>query len=292
MNDIQKKSTEKELFINIGENKVAFRPESKKSIDLEILLLNVPLFAVIVLFSLDYLNWPLFMLFFYAVAMRIFIGNHDRYHADQRTRLPRFFEIISENLAVVVTPWDEPYNSIRKKHLRHHATHSQGKSSILDTKNDPHSVFEHGGVIRVFFSCLFYEEIQLFLDFRDGNLSKSRLYRFLLYFPLQIAFIVFFGWAKFLIVLLAMRIVGFTAWFVFSWVIHQSFIYKFGFAKQVPKLFKWVFAIIHGRRVTEGCWHHATHHAWPGIPYNQLDKFDSIVIQNPDLAPEMKPIGY
>ncbi len=89
----------------------------------------MPLFAVIVLFSLDYLNWPLFLLIFYAVSMRIFIGNHDRYYADQRTRLPRFFEIISENLAVVVTPWDEPYNSIRKKHLRHHATHSQGKSS-------------------------------------------------------------------------------------------------------------------------------------------------------------------
>jgi hypothetical protein len=114
----------------------------------------------------------------------------------------------------------------------------------------------------------------------------------LLYFPLQVAFIFFFGWAKFLIVLLAMRIVGFTAWFVFSWVIHQSFIYKFGFAKQVPKLFKWVFAIIHGRRVTEGCWHHATHHAWPGIPYNQLDKFDSVAIQNSDIVPEMKPIGY
>ena len=111
---------------------------------------------VIAFFSLEYLGWPLFLLIFYAVAMRIFIGNHDRYHADQRIRLPRFFEIISEKFAAVVTPWDEPYDSIRKKHLRHHATH----------------------------------------------------------------------------------------------------------------------------------------HAWPCIPYNQLDKFDSIVIQNAGLAPEMKPIGY
>lgn len=35
-----KKSTENELSIKIGENKFSFTPESKKSIDLEILLLN------------------------------------------------------------------------------------------------------------------------------------------------------------------------------------------------------------------------------------------------------------
>ena len=114
MNNIYKKSTKKEQSINIGQNKIAFIPESKKSIDLEILLLNVLLFGAIALFHLEYINWPLFLLIFYAVAMRIFTGNHDRYHADQRTHLPRFIEIISENLAVVVTPWDEPYNPIRK----------------------------------------------------------------------------------------------------------------------------------------------------------------------------------
>ena len=153
-------------------------------------------------------------------------------------------------------------------------------------------MFELGGFVKVFFSCLFYEEIQLFFDFRDLNLTRSRLYRLLFYVPLQFAFIYFFGLEKFLIVLLGMRIVGFTAWFVFSWVIHQPIIYKFGFSKTAPKLFKWSFLFLHGRRVTEGCFHHTTHHAWPSIPRNQLHKFDSVILQHSDMAPDMRPIGH
>lgn len=278
--------------MKIGTEELAYKSEFKKAIDIELLILHVPLFGLVAAFSFDYITWPLFLLLFYSIAMRIFIGNHDRYHADQRIRLPRFLEAISEGLAVVVTPWDEPYSSIRKKHLKHHATHTPGKSSKYDTKADPHSVFENGGLMRVLFSCLFYEELQLYLDIRDNNLTKSRLYRFLIYVPLQAVFILLFGWTKFFIVFLAMRIVGFTAWFVFSWVIHQPLIYKFGFSNKLPQWFKWAFAVLHGRRVTEGCLHHATHHAWPSIPYDQLHKFDSAAIRNPNSAPEMKPTGF
>lgn len=280
----------KDFSITIDGKKVFFNPEFKKSIDLEILFLTIPLFAIVALFSVDYIGWPIFLVLFYVIAMRIFIANHDRYHADKRNRLPRFLELIAENFAIVVTPWDETFDSIKRKHIKHHVTHNSGKSSKYYTRNDPHSVFELRGFTKVILSCLFYEEIQLYLDVRDSNFKKSRFYRFLLYFPLQLAYIYYFGWGKFLIVMIAMRIVGSTAWFVFSWVIHQPIIYKFGFSKKVPKLFKWLFALLHGRRVTEGCLHHTTHHAWPSIPYNQLYKFDSVILQNPDLAPDMKPI--
>ena len=278
--DMNKKNKGKDIYIPIGEKEISFRPESKKSIDIELLLLNILLFSLIAIFSLGYINWPLFLFLFYAFAMRVFIGNHDRIHASKKNKFSRFVEVFAEGIAVVVTPWDEPYDSFKKKHLTHHAKHAQNNSSKLDTKNNPHSVFELGGFFRVFFSCFFYEEVQLFLDIQNNNLTKSRLYRFLMYVPLQIAFIFAFGWDKFLVVFFAMCLVGFSAWFVFSWLIHQPAIYKFGFAKQVPKFFKQMFALIHGQRVTEGCIHHATHHAWPGIPYNQLNKFDSIAVQN------------
>jgi len=61
--------------------------------------------------------------------------------------------------------------------------------------------------VRVLFLCLFYEEVQLVLDIRNKNLSTSRLYRFLIYGSLLIAYIATFGWAKFAIVFLGMRIV-------------------------------------------------------------------------------------
>lgn len=285
MNATNKNIKEKKIHIKIGDENISFIQESKKSVDLEILSLNILLYTVILLFGFGHLTLPFFLLLFYALAMRLFIGNHDRMHTNQKSRLPRFVEIIAEGLAVVVTPWDEPYDSIKRKHIKHHSTHLIENESKFDTKNDPHTVFELGGFFRVVLSCLFYEELQLFLDIRNGNLTKSRFFRFIIYVPLQIAFIVVFGWDKFLIVVIAMRLVGFSSWLVFSWVIHQPQIYQFGFANKVPKLFKLLFAALHGRRVTEGCLHHATHHTWPRIPYNKLHKIDSLVNQNPSLNP-------
>jgi fatty acid desaturase len=277
--------------VKIGDEDLTIQPESKRAVDIELLLLNLLLYAIVAAFSFDLIAWPIFLLLFYPIAMRVFIGNHDRYHAKRGERLPRFLEAISEGWAVVVTPWDEPYPSIRKKHLRHHGTHAPGMSSKYDPETDPHSVFELGGIVRVLFSCLFYEEVQLVLDIRNKNLTRSRLYRFLFYVPLLIAYIAIFGWVKFAIVLLGIRIVGFTAWFVFSWVIHQPFVYTFGFSDKMPAWFKVVFTVLHGRRVAQGCLHHATHHAWPTVPYNQLHDFDSAVVRNPKSAPDMRPIG-
>jgi len=270
-------SNQRSVLVRVGDQKVSYVPETKKAIATELLLLHLPLLADIALYSLGIINWPVFMLIFYPVAMRIFIGNHDRYHSDYNIRLPRPLDWLSDNLAVVVTPWDEPHDSIRRKHLIHHASHINGKDGHLDSKNDPHSLYESGGLLSVIFSCLFYEEIQFFLDIRDGNLTRSRLVRFLIYAPILTAYTYYFGWVIFFGVFIAMRIVGFFAWFVFSWVIHQPFVYRPGFSSKVPKAFKWLFSAMHGRRVGEGCLHHHIHHKWPGIPYNQLNKFDKVL---------------
>lgn len=270
-------SNQRTVQVRIGDVRVSYLPETKKGIDTELLLLLIPLLADIAIFSLDIINWPVFMLIFYPIAMRIFIGNHDRYHSDYKVRLPRILDWLAENLAVVVTPWDEPHDSIRRKHLIHHATHVNDKDGMHDSKNDPHSLYESGGLLSVLFSCLSYEEVQFYLDIRDGNLTRSRLVRFLIYTPILVAYVYYFGWAKFLGVFVAMRTVGFFAWFVFSWVIHQPYVFRPGFASKVPTIFKWIFSAMHGQRVGEGCLHHVIHHKWPGIPYNQLNKFDKVL---------------
>jgi len=271
-------STDRTLQITVGNKLLRYLPETKRALDVELVVLNTLLYTLVFLFAYDLLPLAAFLLLFYAIDMRTFIANHDRMHTDNRVRLPKPLETFAEGFALVVTPWDEPYDSIRRKHLKHHAVHSKGEQKIHVSNKDPHSVYESGGLFRVIFSCLFYEEIQLFFDIRNGSLSRSRLYRFMIYTPLLIAFILSFGWAKFLIVVLAMRFVGFSAWFVFSWVIHQPWVYHFGFSKKVPALFKWTFALLHGMRVTEGCLHHATHHIWPSVPYNQLHQFDGEMV--------------
>jgi len=277
--------------MKIGSEELSYKPEDKKALDMELFFLNVLLFLVIFAFSLGYFAWPVFFLIFYMLEIRIFIGNHDRFHTDVRDRFPRFFEAFTEWLAVTVTPWDEPYNSIKKKHIKHHNTHGPGKSAAFDRLSDPHIVFELGGFLSALLNCLFYEETQLILDIQNRNITKDRWIHSLTFLPLQILFVVTFGWEKYLGVFLAMRIVGFTAWFIFSWVIHQPLVYQFGFAQKVPAAFRFVFSILNGNRVTEGVFHHATHHAWPGLPAKRLNEFDAAVLRNPGAAPDLRAIG-
>ncbi len=278
--------------LTLGGEELTYRPETKKALDIEILLLHIPLFAVVFTYAEGYIAWPLFYLLFHIFEMRIFIGNHDRFHTDMSVRLPRFAEAIAEWLAVCVTPWDEPYESIKKKHITHHITHSAGKSAPPeDVANDPHLLYESGGGLRAFLSCMFYEEVQLIHDIRYGNLTRDRLYRFLIYAPLIALFILKYGWVKFWGVFAAMRLLGGIAWFIFSWGIHQPDIFRYGFSKKVPRLFKLLFQLMNGRRVTEGCIHHVIHHAWPGVPYTRLREFDAAALRHPDAAPDMRAIG-
>lgn len=277
--------------MKIGSEEIKYKPEAKKSLDIEIMLLHVPLFLLILVYALNYIAWPLFLLLFYMIEIRIFIANHDRFHTDRRQRLPRPVEAFSEWLSASVTPWDEPYDSILKKHLTHHSTHAPGKSVKHDPLADPHSLFETGGFWSALFHCLFYEESQLIIDFRNGNIGRERWIHLMTYLPLQALFIYGFGWEKYLIVFLSMRMVGCTAWFIFSWGIHQPFVYRFGFSRQVPKWFRFIFAVLNGNRVTEGVIHHATHHAWPGIPSKRLHEFDELVLRYPEAAPEMQTVN-
>ena len=275
--------------MKIGAEELVLQPETKRALDIEIMLLNIPLFAAIFTYAYGYIAWPVFYLLFHIFEMRIFISNHDRFHTDASTRLPRPLEFVAEWLAASVTPWDEPYDSVRRKHILHHSTHLPGKAGSDDPAKDPHAVYEMGGFWRALLGSIFYEEIQLYLDIRNKKLAKSRILRLVIYLPLQILFISAFGWTKFLGVFVAMRIVGFMGWFVFSWGIHQPVVFRFGFSKDVPAGLKWMFLLMNGKRVTEGCLHHATHHAWPTIPTYKLRDFDAAVLRNPDAMPEMIP---
>jgi fatty acid desaturase len=279
----------KEIKVSIGQESMTYQPEYKKSLDLELLIINLILYALIFAFGLNYISIPVFMVLFYCIGMRAFMGNHDRMHTNHRKRNPKWFEVFTEYFWVVVTPWDEPYDSIKKKHYTHHTTHASGKVPKFDSKADPHSVFEMGGVIRVFLSCLFYEEIQLYIDIRDKRLTRSRFYKFLIYTPLIILFIITFGWMKFLIVFSVMRLIGVTAWFIFSWAFHQSFLYQFEFSRNIPKWLVYVNTFLFGRRIANGTMSHAVHHAWPSIPFDQLKKFDMAAFENHNHAPDMRP---
>lgn len=82
--------------MKIGLEELRYKPEDKKALDMELFMLHVPLFLAIFVYSLGYIAWPIFFLIFYMIEIRIFIGNHDRFHTDVRNRFPRFFEALTE----------------------------------------------------------------------------------------------------------------------------------------------------------------------------------------------------
>ena len=133
--------------MKIGNEEFAIQPESKRTMDVEITLFTLLVYAIILTYALGYLSWPLFYLLFHPAYMRVFMGNHDRFHADKSRRWPKPVEWFSETFGVVVTPWDEPYDSIRLKHFQHHLSHLPGKTPDHDTFMDPHAMYEAGGQV-------------------------------------------------------------------------------------------------------------------------------------------------
>ena len=275
--------------MKIGTEELVVTRESKRALDIEVVLRNVLVYAVILLYALDYIGAGLFFVLLYLSYARYFIANHDRFHADYSKRLPRPAELFTEYFAVIATPWVEPYDSVRWKHLKHHATHSPGKVPALDMRNDPQSAFEMGGILRAFLSSVFYEEVQLLRDIRYGQISQSRWINLAIYLPLQILFVAEFGWQKYLLVVLALRFTGGISWFLFSWGLHTPFVYRFGFVHKVPLPIRLLVGLSNGNRTMIGVFHHTTHHAWPGLASREQDKLDSAVLRNPDAAPNMIP---
>lgn len=274
--------------MKIGSEEISIQPESKKAMDVEIMLLVAVVYVVIFVYANGYLSWPVFYLLFHICYMRFFMGNHDRFHADRSSHWPRPVELFSEYFAVVVTPWDEPYDSIRHKHFIHHSTHLPNRTPEQDVLKDPHSIYEAGGPWRSLFYSLFFEEAQLVIDIRNRNITPSRWIRLAIYLPLQVLFLMTFGWEKYLGVFLAVRLMSASGWFIFSWFTHTH-TYEFGVIRKVPaaKVFLFFWGLINGRRVRDGFFVHTSHHAWPHIPSCKLHLLDEAVMRHPEAKPEL-----
>lgn len=274
--------------MKVGTEEILIHPESKRALDVEIVLLTALTYVVIFLYAQDYFSWPLFYLLFHLFYMRFFMGNHDRFHVDLSRRWPRPLEWFAENFAVVVTPWDEPYDSIKKKHFTHHLTHFPEQEPETDFDKDPHSIYESGGMWRSLFYCFFFEEAQLFYDIRHRNIGWERVIRLVIYLPLIIWFIATFGWAKYGGVFMAVRLMSASGWFFFSWFSHVYF-YRFGSRREIPRFVLFLLYAMNGRRVGNGFFRHTAHHVWPSVPSGQLYKMDEAVMRHPEARPVMIP---
>lgn len=275
--------------MKIGTEEFNIHSESKQSLDVEIVLLNIAVYIVVFTYAFDYLSWPVFYLLFHLFYMRFFMGNHDRFHADISKRWPRPIELFTEYFGLMVTPWDEPYDSIRQKHFSHHSSHLPNKTPGKNMLQDPHSVYEAGGFWRSLFYSTFYEEVQLIIDIRNKNITKSRLIRTAIYLPLMVLFFMVFGWEKYLGVFIAVRLMSTISWFFFSWFIH-TYLYKFGAVRNIPKPVLFLFGLMNGKRVNDGFVRHASHHAWPYIPSNRLYELDAAVMRNIHTMPKLVSI--
>ena len=274
--------------MKIGNETFAIQPESKRALDVEVTLFAILVYTLILVYAFGYLSWPLFYLLFHLVYMRVFMGNHDRFHADKTRRWSKPVEKLTEYFGVVVTPWDEPYDSIRLKHFQHHLSHLPGETPDHNTFTDPHAVYESGGFWRSLFFSTFYEEVQLIHDIRHRCVARSRWIRLVIYLPLLVMFIACFGYEKYLGVFFAVRLMSASSWFAFSWFIHTH-VYEFGILKKIPDagFILAMLGLMNGKRVRDGFFRHATHHAWPHIPSGKLYLLDEAVMRHPKERPTM-----
>lgn len=243
--------------------------EDRRLIDLELFALNILLYALVFAFATHPIQPLLFVFVFYMVEARIFAAYHDRMHSNNKAA-NNWMEKVVDYFCVFVTPWSEPYASFKWKHFQHHKTYAI-KDKSLHTHEDCHSLYQDG-LVKSLLACMFYEEVQFFLDLRAGRVRGFRILLILLYSAGILLFIHFFDLQKFAVVFMAMRIAGFISWFSFSYGLHREATYRPEFHATVPRPLQWLVQLLFGRRVLNNTLHHELHHRYPSVRSRDLKR--------------------
>ncbi len=243
--------------------------EDRRLIDIELALLTLLLYVLVFVFAAYPVPTLAFFILFYLIEVRIFAAYHDRMHANN-TGDNRILDRFVDHFCLFVTPWAEPYSSFKWKHFQHHKTHAL-PSHEPATHEDCHRVYQEG-LAKSLLACLFYEEVQFFMDLRGKRINRERVVLILLYSCGILLFIHLFGLQKFAIVFLALRISGCTSWFSFSYGLHRESNYNAEFHKRVPVWLQRLATLLLGRRAVNNTLHHVLHHRYPSVRSRDLHR--------------------
>lgn len=238
--------------------------EKKVNLDILVFSTNIILYMLIYLYSINLINSYIFAIVFYIIFSKVFVFNHDRTHTTN-SNYNKFFETIVELTYVAVVPWEEQYNSYKKKHLIHHRFHKKSSDKLQNYRNNPHILFEKD-LKTAFFSSLFYSEIQFFINIINKNITFKEILFIFWYSILISSYIFYFSFEKFILIFCLVRITGFLSWFVFSYILHHPYLY----GKEIPKMISIVSDLAFGKRLSRGTLFHKKHHDDERIPSHLL----------------------
>ncbi|MBA3548444.1 MAG: fatty acid desaturase [Nannocystis sp.] len=205
----------------------------------------------------------LFMLVGLGAYVRNFNALHEASHARRSPWNP--LRRIHMAVMIVHTPFQLGYRELARNHRLHHAF-------PRDLDHDPDASLNSGQ----WYTAAPYASVQPELSAWQylrrtgaGGLDKG-LRRVLAYNCAMTAALIALSGADYLWWIAVTRVGSTAVWFIFDWILHHPRIYPLPSLRPLPRVVRWLWAVMFSRANLNAASYHALHHAYPSVADNEL----------------------
>ena len=193
------------------------------------------------------------------LVLRYFNRWHEAIHANQRAAAAWH---PARALLVLMGPIYLGGRENEGLHLLHHR--------LDGGQGDPDRARMQRSLPRALFWCLVEPEMSAFVYVRRFGLDLALAGRMAAHAAAWAGLMELGGWEGLLVYNLAVRLGNGLAWFVFSWVVHQPWLYGQVHPREFPRPLVWLWIALVGRENYYGVRFHYLHHVFPAVPDRDL----------------------
>lgn len=165
-------------------------------------------------------------------------------------------------LLVVVSPLSLGRAELEELHRTHHREEGG--------EGDPDLPMMRPGPLRAALWCLVQPELLTAWSLRRRGLGPRSAATMLAYALVWAGLMWLGGWRGFIAYNLVVRLANGLSWFVFSWVVHQPWLFGHVLPRPFPRPLRWLWVALVGRENYLGVRFHRVHHMYPSVPDRDL----------------------
>lgn len=250
--------------------------ERRRLMQLQLLYVGLS-YLLLIAYGYNLINTWILVLTFSLYYLRLFDVLHQKSHANERVKMkPKWLDSAIDYFNIFYLPYHESSRGKISKHKAHHRAHrtDSNGTTINDNRINPHAVFERQGFFKSFLAALFYEEVMLYLDTRDGKWNRERWITAIVGSIVMCSLILFLGVEKFLVFAIFYRVAFALSWFGFSYIFHHPGVYGARIENRLSKKTLKVLRFFIGAGSVNSIFYHEFHHLAPQVPAKYLHQLD------------------
>ncbi len=236
-----------------------YHPGDGDRFDLLAGLWAIVFYGLYAAFLAGYLNVWVFAVLGVSAFVRNFNALHEGFHAKRVSGAWTW----ARHLFVVTSPFMLSYQALKRNHSEHHTWAQQPDM-------DPDAYLAYGSGWIALFNAMTQPEQGFFRYLRRRGLSKGIVYTLIRHTVVSAAIIAVGGWDGLLVWVIVSRIGNTSSWFIFDWVLHQTWAWERFGAPGIPTVVRYLWIAIFGSDNLLGVEFHYVHHHYPFVPGSSL----------------------